>query len=93
MDSDRLRDYYDGEAKERQKRKPKDSVKENLPEQKKQSRDAAGAAVGVSGKLVDAARLDAAAPNGTITLAKPERRSWATLDRDTRRLIVSDANS
>jgi hypothetical protein len=49
----RAREYYDQQARERQKRKPKDSVQENLPEQKGQSRDKAAAAVGVSGKSVD----------------------------------------
>jgi hypothetical protein len=51
----RVRDYYDRQAKERQKRKPVDSVPEKLPEQKGDSRDQAGKDVGVSGKTVDAA--------------------------------------
>lgn len=49
----RARDIYDKQAKERQKRKPAGSVPENLPEQKTDARDAAGKAVGVSGKSVD----------------------------------------
>lgn len=54
MVAQKLRDYYDGEAKERQKRKPDDSVPEKLPEQRNgDARDKAGEAVGVSGKLVD----------------------------------------
>lgn len=48
----RAREYYDKEAKQRQKRKPK-SVPENLPEQKGDARDQAGKAVGVSGRSVD----------------------------------------
>lgn len=49
----RLREFYDDQAKERQKRKPVDSVPENLPEQKGDARDQAGKAVGVSGKSID----------------------------------------
>ena len=49
----RARGMYDEAAKERQKRKPADSVQENLPEQNQQARDAAGKALGVSGKSVD----------------------------------------
>lgn len=49
----RARDYYDRQAKERQKRKPADSVPENLPEQKGDARDQAAKAAGVSGKTVD----------------------------------------
>lgn len=49
----KLRDIFDQQAKERQKRKP-NSVPENLPEQNKgDSRDKAGAAVAVSGRSVD----------------------------------------
>ena len=51
----KVRDYYDKLAKERQKRKPADSVPVTLPEQKSDARDAAGKAVGVSGSLVDRA--------------------------------------
>lgn len=51
----RARDIYDKQAKERQIRKPSDSVPENLPEQKNDARDAAGKAFGVSGKSVDLA--------------------------------------
>ena len=53
MVAGRLRDMFDGEAKERMKRKPADSAVEKLPQQK--SRDAAGDALNVSGKSVDAA--------------------------------------
>jgi len=49
----RAREHYDREAKERQKRKPADSVQENLPEQKGQARDQAAKAVGVSGRTID----------------------------------------
>jgi hypothetical protein len=49
----RARDYYDRQAKERQKRKPADSVLENLPGQKGTARDQAAKAAGVSGKTVD----------------------------------------
>jgi hypothetical protein len=49
-------ELFDQRAKDRQKRKPK-SVPVILPEQKKgDSRDQAGAAVGVSGSLIDRAR-------------------------------------
>lgn len=48
----RAREFYDKEAKERQKRKPADSVVENFPQQKT-ARDAAGKSFGVSGKSVD----------------------------------------
>lgn len=44
-----FRDYYDEAAKERMQRGKKPPA--NLPEGKGDSRDAAGAAVGVSGKL------------------------------------------
>jgi superfamily I DNA and/or RNA helicase len=49
----KTREFYDKRAKERQKRKPADSVPENLPEQNGDSRDEAGKAFGVSGRLVD----------------------------------------
>lgn len=52
----RARELYEQQAKERQKRKPADSVPENLPEQKHDARDAAGKAFGVSGKSVDYAK-------------------------------------
>jgi len=42
---------YEKDAKERQKRKPAGSVQVTLPEQKGQSRDQAGKAVGVSGTM------------------------------------------
>lgn len=43
----KLRPMFDGEAKERQKRKP-DSVVEKVPPQNKKARDAAGEALNVS---------------------------------------------
>lgn len=46
-----LREKAAADAKERQKRKPADSVRENLPEQR--ARDEIGKAVGVSGKTID----------------------------------------
>lgn len=49
----RARSIYDRQAKERQVRKPADSVVENLPQQNTRARDAAGKAVSVSGKSVD----------------------------------------
>ena len=49
----RARDYYDEQAKDRQKRKPTNSVPVNLPEQiKGDARDHAARAVGVSGKSI-----------------------------------------
>lgn len=48
-----LREKLEAEAKERKTRKPADSVKENLPSQKGQTRDQIGKAVGVSGKTID----------------------------------------
>lgn len=51
----RVREHYDKQAKERQKRKPADSVVENLPQQK--ARDAAGKAFGVSGKVKPASEI------------------------------------
>jgi len=51
----RARSIYDEQARQRQVRKPSDSVPANLPAQvnKADARDAAGKAVGVSGKSVD----------------------------------------
>lgn len=50
----RMREMYDQEAKERQKRKPANSVQVNLPEQSRgQSRDKVANAVGVSGRTID----------------------------------------
>ena len=47
----RAREIYDKRAKERQKRKPANSVPESLPEQKKtDARDEIGRVVGVSGQ-------------------------------------------
>ncbi len=74
----RARDIYEQQAKERQKRKPADSVPENLPEQKTDARDAAGKAFGVSGKSVDHAKqptIDSAAwiPGGFALVAEGNR--------------------
>ena len=56
MVADKARACYDKEAKERQKRKP-ESVVETLPQQNHtRARDAAGKALGVSGRSVDFAR-------------------------------------
>jgi hypothetical protein len=73
MVADRVREYFDKRAKERQAANGGDrkSVKaksevENLPPAIK-ARDEAGAAVGVSGKPVDAARTVSSAT--TISLA------------------------
>lgn len=55
----RAKALYDRMAKERQKRKPANSVPANLPEQNPalgDARDQAGQAFGVSGKTVEAAR-------------------------------------
>jgi len=49
----RAREQYDAKAKERQERKPKNSVVVTSPQQAGRSRDNAGKAVGVSGTLVD----------------------------------------
>lgn len=67
----KAREIYDQRAKERQIRKPSDSVQENLPEQKQQARDAAGKAFGVSGKSVDHATR--VMKNGTPELVKAVR--------------------
>lgn len=56
MVGDKARELFDERAKERQKRKPADSVPVILPEQKMDARDEAGKAVGVSGTLMDRAR-------------------------------------
>jgi hypothetical protein len=50
----KAKEYYEKEAKERQKRKPTNSVVANLPEQDRgRARDKAGQDFGVSGKMVD----------------------------------------
>lgn len=51
----RVKEQFAREAKERQKRKPKDSVPVKVPEQTGDARDKAGEAVGVSGSAVDQA--------------------------------------
>lgn len=48
-----MKEHHAAQAKERQKRKPKGSVPENLPEQKGDARDKAGEALQVSGRSVD----------------------------------------
>jgi hypothetical protein len=61
----RARELYDEGAKERQKRKPANSVPANLPEQTKtDARDQVGKALGVSGKSVDYATNAPARPRG-----------------------------
>jgi len=73
----KLKELLEPEAKERKKRKPADSVVEKLPPQK--SRDQAAAAVGISGKLVDAAEkvtkkgspeLQAAVVKGDVSVSR-----------------------
>ena len=61
-----FRKLYDQQAKERQKRKPANSVVENFPQQNSKARDAVGKAVGVSGKSID----HAAALSNRIALWK-----------------------
>lgn len=56
MVAGRVEEIYASAAKERQKRKPASSVPVNLPEQKTEAREAAGKALGVSGKSVDFAK-------------------------------------
>jgi hypothetical protein len=56
MIGDKARDWYDEKAKERQIRKPADSVVETLPQQNARARDQAGKAVNVSGKTMDKAK-------------------------------------
>jgi len=60
----RLRPFYDAQAKERQIRKPADSVQEKVPEQNnQQARDAAGKVANVNGKYVDhATKIERASP-------------------------------
>jgi ParB family chromosome partitioning protein len=53
---ERRREILAGQAKERQIRKPADSVVENLPPQTDKTRDAVAAEIGVSGKTYDALR-------------------------------------
>jgi ParB-like chromosome segregation protein Spo0J len=76
----RARDLYDAQAKERQKRKPAGVVPANLPEQRADARDAVGAAVGVSGKSIDAA---------TTVLNRGTQKLVAAVDAD--KLAVSTA--
>jgi len=60
MIADRARDYYDQQAKERQKARtgnqPGAEVETVPPLEKAKARDQAGQAVGVSGKTMDKAR-------------------------------------
>lgn len=53
---ERKREILAGQAKERQIRKPADSVVENLPPQTDKTRDTVAAEIGVSGKTYDALR-------------------------------------
>ena len=53
---ERKREILAGQAKERQVRKPADSVVENLPPQTDKTRDSIAAEIGVSGKTYDALR-------------------------------------
>jgi ParB family chromosome partitioning protein len=53
---ERKREILAAQAKERQVRKPADSVVENLPPQTDKTRDAIAAEIGVSGKTYDALR-------------------------------------
>ena len=71
MVADKVRGIYDEEGKEKRKRKPKDSVVANLPQQTndKKSRDKAAEAVGVSGKLADAAM--------PVLLSRPASGEWS----------------
>ena len=64
----RLKERYSQEAKDRRKRKPKDSVVVNLPQQNGKARDAAGKAVNVSGSSVDHASRVVA--NGSAALVQ-----------------------
>ena len=77
MIADSLREYVAKAAKERQKRKPENSVLMNSPEQKGNARDKLGEIVGVGGAAVDVARrvkqqgspqLVKAVESGTVTL-------------------------
>lgn len=109
MVADKVRGIYDEEGKENQKRKPKDSVKANLPEQKtagKQSRDKAAEAVGVSGKLADAAKkvrakgteeLQQAVESGEVSVTAaalvadlPQEKQTEILSRDDVRQAAAD---
>lgn len=59
----RLRPFYDAQAKDRQIRKPSDSVVEKIPPQTSKARDDAGKAAGVNGKYVDmAGKIEQASP-------------------------------
>lgn len=99
MVADRLRDYYDGEAKERMKAgggdKKSKSAKQNgggkiaTPDNSTKSRDAAGAAVGVSGKLVDAARIECNLMDNHNQLDQLQ----AEIDQAKRRLLASNFQS
>ena len=53
---ERKREIITAQAKERQIRKPGDSVVENLPQQNDKTRDALAGELGVSGKTYDALR-------------------------------------
>ena len=53
MCAQRARKMYDEAAAERKKRKPKDSVMDNCPEQTGTARDQVGETFGVSGRMID----------------------------------------
>ena len=65
----RARDYYDQQAKERQKRKSQSVVETLPPQNHEKARDAAGKAFGVSGKQVDKATKILAAGSGETVAA------------------------
>lgn len=78
----KLKEKYEAEARERQKRKPASFVPENFPEQKGEARDQIGKMFGVSGKSVDHASkviktqnpsLIAAADKGLIAVSTAAR--------------------
>ena len=76
----RMREIYDRQAKERQKRKSQNSVPVNLPEQNKDTRDVVGKLVGVSGSTID---------HATKVLRKGEPELIAAVDEG--RMAVSSA--
>ena len=108
MCAGRARAYYDQQAKERQVRKPADSVQVNLPEQKQQAREAAGKAFGVSGKSVDyatkviekgipelAAAVDAgrmAVSTAAIVASETPEEQQAAIDRQANRNYAKSAS-
>jgi hypothetical protein len=86
----KVRAMYGQQAKERQKRKSKSVVEKVPPQTRQKARDAAGKAIGVSGKYVDMAaevlksgdaKLIAAVESGEVKLPEAIRR----LDREGKR--------